>query len=84
MLGPKQEAQGALFYGFSIDDPVPQDLRLRSIDRFVDLSGIRQHLPDFNAIPVARPLIPNCWSGYCWLAIASGSDLSGDYADRFT
>ena len=35
MLGPKQEAQGALFYEFSIDDHVPQDHLLRSIDRFV-------------------------------------------------
>jgi transposase len=44
MLGPKQEAQGALFYEFSIDDHVPQDHLLRSIDRFVDLSDIRQYL----------------------------------------
>ena len=36
MLGPKQEAQGALFYEFSIEDHVPQDHLLRSIDRFVD------------------------------------------------
>lgn len=44
MLGPKQEARGALFYEFSIEDHVPQDHLLRSIDRFVDLCGIRQHL----------------------------------------
>jgi hypothetical protein len=25
ILGPEQEAQGALFYEFSIDDHVPQD-----------------------------------------------------------
>ena len=31
MLGPKQEAQGALFYEFSIEDHVPQDHLLRSI-----------------------------------------------------
>lgn len=47
MLGPRQEAQGALFYEFSIEDHVPQDHLLRSIDRFVDLSGIRQHLVPF-------------------------------------
>jgi hypothetical protein len=29
MLGPKQEAQDALFYEFSIDDHVPQDHLLR-------------------------------------------------------
>lgn len=44
MMGPKQEAQGALFYEFSIEDHVPQDNVLRAIDCFVDLSGIRQHL----------------------------------------
>ena len=47
MLGPKQEAQAALFYEFSLEDHVPQDHLLRSIDRFVDLSSIRVHLPDF-------------------------------------
>ncbi len=47
MLGPKQEAQSALFYEFSIEDHVPQDHLLRSIDRFVDLSGIREHLAPF-------------------------------------
>jgi hypothetical protein len=36
MLGPKQEARGALFYEFSIDDHVPPEHLLRSIDRFVD------------------------------------------------
>ena len=46
MMGPKQEAQGALFYEFSLEDHVPQDHLLRSIDRFVDLSSIRRHLAD--------------------------------------
>ncbi len=44
MMGPRQEAQGALFYEFSIEDHVPRDHLLRSIDRFVDLSGVRHHL----------------------------------------
>ena len=39
MMGPKQEEQPALFYEFSLEDHVPQDHLLRSIDRFVDLSG---------------------------------------------
>ena len=47
MMGPKQEAQSALFYEFSIEDHVPQDHLLRSIDRFVELDGIRQHLASF-------------------------------------
>ena len=44
MMGPRQVAQGALFYEFSMEDHVPLGHLLRSIDRFVDLSGIRQHL----------------------------------------
>ena len=33
MMGPRQEAQAALFYDFSLEDHVPQDHLLRSIDR---------------------------------------------------
>jgi hypothetical protein len=47
MMGPRQEAQPALFYEFSLEDHVPQDHLLRSFDRFVDLSSIRVHLADF-------------------------------------
>ncbi len=70
MLGPKQEAQGALFYEVSIEDHVPQDHLLRSIDRFVDLSGIRQHLAPFYS-STGRPsidpelLIRMLIVGYC-------------------
>lgn len=46
MMGPKQEAQASLFYGFSLDDHVPQDHLLRSIDWFVDLDDIRQYLAE--------------------------------------
>lgn len=47
MMGPRQEAQPALFYEFSLEDQVPQDHLLRSIDRFVDLSSIRAYLAGF-------------------------------------
>jgi hypothetical protein len=47
MMGPKQEAQAALFYEFSLEGHVPQDHLLRSIDRFVDLNDIRQYLTEF-------------------------------------
>lgn len=47
MMGPKQEAQAALLYEFSLEDHVPQDHLLRSIDRFVDLRDIRQYLSEF-------------------------------------
>ncbi len=53
MLGPKQEAQSALFYEFSLEDHVPRDHLLRLIDRFVDLSTIRAHLADFYSCRVA-------------------------------
>ncbi len=71
MLGPKQEAQGALFYEFSIEDHVRQDHLLRSIDRFVDLSGIRQHLAEFyshTGRPSVDPelLIRMLVIGYCF------------------
>ncbi len=47
MMGSRPEAQAALFYEFSLEDHVPRDHLLRSIDRFVDLSSIRSHLADF-------------------------------------
>ena len=49
MMGARQVDQAALFYEFSLDRHVPSDHLLRSIDRFVDLSGIRQHLRPFTA-----------------------------------
>ena len=41
MMGPRQVEQGALFYEFSLETHVPTDHLLRSIDRFVDLTGLR-------------------------------------------
>ncbi len=71
MMGPKQEAQAALFYEFSLEDHVPQDHLLRSIDRFVDLDGIRAHLTDFyshTGRPSVDPelLIRMLLVGYCF------------------
>jgi len=70
MLGPKQETQGALFYEVSIENHVPQDHLLRSIDRFVDLTAIRQHLAPFyshTGHPSIDPelLIRMLLVGYC-------------------
>ncbi len=70
MLGPGQEAQAALFYEFSLEDHVPQDHLLRSIDRFVALSDLRQYLADFYS-HTGRPsidpelLIRMLLVGYC-------------------
>ena len=56
MMGPKREVQAALFYGFSLEDHVPGDHLLRSVDRFVELDGIRSHLAPFYS-PTGRPSI---------------------------
>ena len=56
MMGRRQEAQSALFYDFDIEALVPQDHLLRSIDRFVDLSGVRAHLAPFYS-STGRPSI---------------------------
>ncbi|UES60175.1 transposase (plasmid) [Roseibium aggregatum] len=56
MMGPRQEAQASLFYKFSIDDHVPKDHLLRSIDRFVDLADLRKHLAPFYS-STGRPSI---------------------------
>ena len=71
MMGPKQEAQAALFYEFSLEGHVPQDHLLRSIDRFVDLSSIRAHLSDFyshTGRPSVGPelMIRMLLVGYCF------------------
>ena len=48
--------QEALFYSFSLEDHVPADHLLRSIGRFVDLAGIREHLrPNYSE--TGRPSI---------------------------
>ena len=44
MMGPRQVAQGALFYEFSLERHVPEDHLLRSVDRFVDLDDVRSRL----------------------------------------
>lgn len=47
MMGPRQMAQGALFYEFSIEEFVPQDHPIRGIDRFLDLTEVRPLLAPF-------------------------------------
>ncbi|SDE74104.1 hypothetical protein SAMN04488105_1079 [Salipiger thiooxidans] len=69
MMGPRQEAQPALFYEFSLEDHVPQNHLLRSIDRFVDLSGLRAYLSDFYS-HTGRPSVdPELLIG--WLLLRS-------------
>ncbi len=56
MMGERTVMQESLFYGFSLEDHVPADHLLRSIDRFVDLSGIREHLRPYYS-ETGRPSI---------------------------
>jgi transposase len=39
--------QERLFYSFNLDEHVPADHLLRGVDRFLDLSDLRQHLAPF-------------------------------------
>ena len=70
MMGPQQVEQGNLFYEFSLDAHVPADHLLRSIDRFVDLSGLRRELMPYYA-STGRPsvdpelMIRMLLIGYC-------------------
>ena len=56
MMGERTVAQEALFYEFSLERHVPAHRLLRSIDRFVDLSSIREHLRPFYS-ETGRPSI---------------------------
>jgi transposase len=56
MMGERAVAQEALFYSFNLERHVPADHLLRSIDRFVDLSDIREHLRPFYS-ETGRPSI---------------------------
>jgi hypothetical protein len=42
MMGHRQVEQAALFYEFSLERHIPADHLLRSIDRFVELGGLRR------------------------------------------
>ena len=70
MKGPRQVAQGALFYEFSIEDFVPQDHPMRGIDRFLDLTEVCPMLaPNYSSHgrPSIDPelMIRMLLSGYC-------------------
>ena len=47
MMGTQGAAQEQLFYSFSLDAHVPPDHLLRGVDRFLDLSSLREHLAPF-------------------------------------
>ena len=71
MMGERRVDQAALFYTFSLEDHVPANHLLRSIDRFVELEGVRAHLAPFYSA-MGRPsidpelLIRMLLVGYCF------------------
>src|SRR5215510_9659808 len=71
MMGARRVRQDALFYGFTLEDHVPAGHLLRSVDRFVELNGLRQELaPYYSAIgrPSVDPelMIRMLIVGYCF------------------
>jgi hypothetical protein len=76
MMGERRVMQEALFYGFSLEQHVPDDHMLRKIDRFVYLSGLRAHLgpyysdigrPSIDPELMMRMLIVGYFRGNTWL-----------------
>ncbi|MFN7108800.1 MAG: transposase [Brevundimonas sp.] len=71
MMGERRVDQAALLYTFSLEDHVPANHPLRSIDRFVELEGLRAHLAPFYSA-IGRPsidpelLIRMLLVGYCF------------------
>src|SRR3984893_2824694 len=71
MMGERRAGQEALFYEFSLERHVPETHLLRSIDRFVELDGLRQELVPFDC-EKGRPsidpelLIRMLIVGYCF------------------
>jgi len=47
MMGSNDKPQDELFYAFNLDAVVPQDHLLRHIERFLDLSELREHLAPY-------------------------------------
>jgi transposase len=70
MMGERLVMQESLFYEFRLEDHVPSDHLLRSIDRFVDCSELRRHLAGFyssTGCPSVDPelMIRMLLIGYC-------------------
>ena len=71
MMGERRSGQEALFYEFSLERHVPAEHLLRSVDRFVDLDGVRCELAPFYS-EVGRPsvdpelMIRMLIVGYCF------------------
>jgi transposase len=71
MMGHRQVEQAALFYEFSLEEHIPADHLVRSIDRFVELGDLRRELAGFYS-NIGRPsidpelMIRMLLIGYCF------------------
>jgi transposase len=71
MMGDRLIRQESLFYQFRLDDHVPADHMLRSIDRFLEFDALRRHLAPFYST-TGRPsidpelMIRMLLVGYCF------------------
>lgn len=68
-MGQLSNGQERLVYSFNIEDHIPANHLLRSIDRCLDLSDLRHYLADFYS-PIGRPsielMIRLLVVGYCY------------------
>ena len=84
MMGERTVMQEALFYSFSLERHVPDDHLLRRIDRFVDLSGLREHLRPYYS-ETGRPSIdPELMIRMLLVGYCLASDRSAGCARRCT
>ena len=71
MMGERQSGQDSLFYSFSLESHVPDGHLLRVIDKFADLSFVREYLKDYYS-HTGRPsidpelMIRMLLVGYCY------------------
>src|SRR5258707_4590390 len=56
MMGERRNGEDGLFYEFSLEGHVPERHLLRSIDRFVELDGLRRELAPFYSA-IGRPSV---------------------------
>jgi transposase len=71
MMGQRGGKQDRLFYTFNLNDHVPADHMLRGIDRYLDLTDLRQHLEAYyshTGRPSVDPelMIRMLLVGYCF------------------
>ncbi len=79
MMGSNDKPQDELFYAFNLEDLVPQDHLLRSIDRYLDFTDLHEHLAPYyshTGRPSVDPelMIRMLLIGYC-LGIRSERQL---------